>query len=141
MQPLARSEIEFFDRPGDGRGHGGAQGFFHRPQRLFLLARFDQDQARRVEAETGKPVSMRPAATGECSRRKNKQDRPGRYAAEDGGGETEGGGHVFVGFGRDLVQRAVNKTALRQMRIERGKAKGEGAGGGRNAGEAGQLPA
>jgi len=141
MQPLARSEIEFFDRPGDGRRRRGAQGFFHRPQRLFLLARFDQDQARRVEAETGKPVSMRPAATGECSRRKNKQDRPGRYAAEDGGGETEGGGHVFVGFGRDLVQRAVNKTALRQMRIERGKAKGEGAGGGRNAGEPRQLPA
>lgn len=141
MQPLALSEIEFIDRPGDGRGHRGTQGLFHRPQRLFLVPGFDQDQARGIKAETIKAVPMRPAATDEFSRRKNKQNRPGRHATEDGSGETEGRGHVFVGLGRDLVQRSVNKAASRQMRIKRRQAKGKDRRADRNALQSWQQPA
>ncbi len=127
MQPFARSEIERCDRSSDSRGRGGTQGFFHRPKRLFLVSDFDQDQARGIEAESIQAMSMRPAATGEFSRRQNKQNRPGRHAAEDRGGETEGRGHIFIGFGRDLVQRSENKPASRQMRIKRREAKGKRA--------------
>jgi len=141
MQPLARSEIEFFDRPGDGRGHGGTQGLFHRPQRLFLVPGFDQDQARGIEAETIQAMPMRPATTGEFSRRKNKQNRAGRHAAEDRGGETEGRGHVFIGLGRDLMQRSANKPASRQMRIKRRQAKGKDRRADRNALQFRQQPA
>jgi len=68
VQSLARSEIEFVDRPGDGRGHGGAQGFFHRPKGLLLVPSFDQDQARGIEAKAVQAAPMRLAATGEFSR-------------------------------------------------------------------------
>ena len=64
---MACSKIEFIDRPGDGRGHGGTQGFFHRPKGLFLVSGIDQNQARGIEAETIQAVAMRPTATGEFS--------------------------------------------------------------------------
>lgn len=141
MQPLAGSEIEFFDRPGDGRGHGGTQGFFHHPQRLLLVPGFDQDQARGVEAEAIEAMPMRPATTGEFPRRKNEQKRSGWHAAEKGGEKTEGRGRVFIDFRRDLVQRSANKPASRQMCIKCGKAKGKGTGGERNAFQSRQQPA
>ncbi len=96
---------------------------------------------RGIEAETIQAMPIRLAATGEFSRRKNKQNRPGRHAAEDRGGETEGCGHVFIGFGRDLMQRPVNKAASRQMRIKRRQAKGKNRRADRNALQFRQQPA
>ena len=122
MQPLTRPEIESVDGAGDGCGRGGAQRLFHRPEGFFFVSRLDQDQSRGIETKRAHTVAVRRAATGEGTRRKNEQDRPGRRAAEEGGGEAESGGHIFIGLGRDLVQRAVEKAAL-QMRIEGRKAK------------------
>ena len=41
--------------------------------------------------------------------------------------EAEGSRQVAFGFGRDLVQAPQGEAALRQMRIKRGQAEGQGA--------------
>ncbi len=75
MQPLARLEVEF-RRGGADRGRRlRPQRLLHGPERLLVVARPDQDQPGRIEAELLQAVSMRPAVIGERAMRGDEQQR------------------------------------------------------------------
>ena len=128
MQPLARSEIEpRRERARDRRRHARVQRFLHRPQRLLVVAGLDQDHARRIETEASEAMTIRAAdATSARGAVTSSTGLPCGHAAEQRRDETEGSGRVASASGRDLVQGPAGQAALRQMRVERGQAEGQG---------------
>ncbi len=143
MQPSACLEIELLaDRARDGCGNGRAQRFLERPKGLHLILGLDQDQAGGVETKLVEPVTVRMAMSREPSRREDEEHRPlRRHAPEKRRGKTKGRRQIAFAFGDDLMQRSAREPASRQMRIERGKAEGEGAFSGRGIFELRQKPA
>lgn len=130
MQSLTRAKLQAFDHARDGSGQGGTQGFFQRPQRLLVVLRLNEKDARRIEAETMKTMSIRTAICGNIAWPGDDEDRSACTvslcdATEKGGRETEGGRHIGRGIGCNLVERSERQPPLRQMRVESGKAEGK----------------
>jgi len=142
MQPSACLEIELLtDRARDGGGHARAQCFLERPKSLHLVFCLDQDQASRGKAELVEPMSMRMAVSRKPSRRDDEKHRLLRgNAPEERRGKTEGRRQIAFTFGEDLMQSPAGEAALRQMRIECGKAEREGAISGRRIFKLRQKP-
>jgi hypothetical protein len=61
VQPLARLQIEPVDHSGDRKRHARMQGLRQGPQSVFAVRRFDQSDARRIEAEAVEPMSVEAA--------------------------------------------------------------------------------
>jgi hypothetical protein len=143
MQPSARLEIELLaDSARDGGRNGRAQRLLECPKRLHLVIGFDQDQAGRIDAELVEPVPVRMTMSREPSRREDEEHRPfRRHAPEKRRGKTKGRRQIAFAFGDDLMQRSARETASRQMRIEHGKPKREGAFSGQGIFEPRQKPA
>ena len=129
MQPLAGLEIELADRAADRGRHPRAQRFLHGPQGLLVVARLDQDQPGRIEAELLQPMAMRPAVIGERAMRGDEHQWPcgWRKPREQRDEKTECGGRVAMLLRRHLVQRIGCEAAMRQMPVECIEAEGKDA--------------
>ncbi len=128
MQPLAGLEIELVDCSRDGGRGGRAQSLSHGPKGLFFVRRLDQNQAGRIEPEAIEAMAVRMAVLSKtASRHRQQQRRIPRHAAKQRREESEGGRHVAISFGRNLVQGPEGEPALRQMGIKGRKAEGEDA--------------
>ena len=68
MQPLAGPEIKTIDCTRDRGRRGRAQSFLDGPEGLFIVRRFDQDQAGRIETEAVEAMPMRTAVMRERAR-------------------------------------------------------------------------
>jgi hypothetical protein len=128
LQPLAQFQIELVDRAGHGLRRTRMQRFLQCPQGFFPMRRLDQDQAARIETQGVEAVAMRAAIVAQPVGRHDEDDRVSpRQARKERHDEAEGGGSSAF-FGYDFVQGAAGQTALRQVRIEGGKAEGQGCG-------------
>ena len=67
VQPLAGLEIETFDHASDRGRRSRAQSLFDGPKGLFLVRRFDQKHAGRIEAEAVETMSVKTAVLCECA--------------------------------------------------------------------------
>jgi len=77
-------------------------------------------------------MAVRPAVLGEDARRGDEQHGPRGSMCwseprEQGGEKSERGRRVAMLLRRDLMQGADREAALRQMRVERRQAEGQGA--------------
>ena len=67
-------QIELVDRPDDGLRRRRAQRLRHGPQRVAAMRGLDQDQARRIETESVKAVTMQPAVGAEPVARHDEEE-------------------------------------------------------------------
>lgn len=130
MQPLTRAKPQEFDHAGDGSGQGGAQGFFQRPQRLFVVLRCNKEHACWIEPQSLETMSIRAAICGNivwpCDDEHRSACSVGLCdATEKGGRETEGGRHIGRAAGGNLVQCSEGQPPLRQVRIKIAKTEGK----------------
>jgi hypothetical protein len=139
MQPLAQFQIELVDGARDGGRRLRTQRLLDRPQGLFAMRGFDQDQAARIETERAQAMTMKPAMRTAAIGRHYQDEgvspralfpppQGGRrkIAAENRRDEAEGGRDAAFGLGHDFMQGAAGEAALRQMGIKRGKAERQG---------------
>ena len=92
MQLLAGLEIEPVDHPDDGKRYARMQSLRHGPQSFFAVRRFDQSDARRIEAEAVEAMSGEPAMLALPIGRHDEDEGAARWQArQHGHDETEGG--------------------------------------------------
>ncbi len=127
LQTLAGSEIELVDGADDGSRGCRVQRFLDRPQGLFALRGFDQDQpawieSKRVEAVTVKPAKNVAPLWAVAISRCDPNQRAGFWqTTEHCRDEPESRCGRTLCFGHDFMQATAGQTTLRQMGIEGGK--------------------
>ena len=89
------------------------------------MPRLDQNETRRIEAETVEAVPAKPAVPAPLIGRQDENERIGsRQAGQERRDEAEGRRKRSIGRGDDFVERPAGQAAFRQMLIERGKSEG-----------------
>jgi len=127
MQLLAQFQIELVDHPGDGGWRARTQRLGKSPQGLFAVRRFDQDETRRIKAESVEAMAANAAMWAPRVARHHQDDRiSARQARQNRHDEAEGGGNGAFAVGHDFMQRAGSEAAMRQAGIKRGKPEWQG---------------
>ena len=104
MQPLTQFQIEPVDHAGDGCGRARTQRLFQGPQGFVAMRGFDQDQARRVEAEIPTAVTIWTAIFAEPISRHDEEERMNAgQVGQQRHDEAESDGSAAF-FGHDLMQ-------------------------------------
>jgi hypothetical protein len=75
LQLLAGLQIELVDHAGDRGRRRRTQRLGHRPQRVFAVRGFDEDQACRIEAERVEAVAGQPAMLAPRIGRQDEDER------------------------------------------------------------------
>ena len=129
MQFLAGFQIEPIDHAGDGLRRLRTQRFHQYPQSVVAMRRLHDDRAARIEAEAVKPVSGQTTALARSIARHHEDDlsvacrfwgggaKPCQYRND----KTESGWECSLRCRNDLMQRARDKSTIRQMAIKGGK--------------------
>ena len=122
MQFLAQFQIELVDHPGDGGWRARTQRLGKSPQGLFAVRRLDQDETRRIKAESVEAMAANAAMWAPRVARHHQDDRiSARQARQNRHDEAEGGGKGALAVGHDFMQRAGSEATMRQAGIKRGK--------------------
>ena len=129
MQFLTGLQIEPIDHADDGLRRSRTQRFHQCPQSVVAMRRLHHDRAARIEAETVKPVAGQATALARSIGRHHENDlfvsprfgEGGAKAGQDRDDKTESSWERSLRCRDDLMQRAGDKPAIRQMAIKCGK--------------------
>jgi hypothetical protein len=124
MQFLAGFQIELIDHADDGLRRLRTQRLDQGPQYVLPLRGIDEDRAARIEAETVKAVTGQATALARAIGRHHEDNffpRGRKKTRQYRHDETEGGWECNLRCRNDLMQRAADEAAMRQVRIKWGQ--------------------
>jgi hypothetical protein len=127
MQLLAGFQIEPVDHADDGGRCSRTQSFGHRPQALFAVRGFDQNQPLWIETEIMEAVPMQAAVLPDPIGQHDKNERVAAgQARQNRRDKAERTRDRAFRLGHDFVQRAASQATFRQVGIQPRQTEGQG---------------